>query len=85
MYLQNVSPTGAVKDQAMAVTLALCEHYLAGAGAFRVHGGGFAGTAQAFVPLDRLDAFRRGIDGVLGQGSCHILSIRPQGGVELEV
>ncbi len=85
MYLQNVSPTGAVKDQAMAVTLALCERYLAGAGAFRVHGGGFAGTAQAFVPLDRLDAFRQGIDGALGQGSCHVLSIRPQGGVELEV
>lgn len=85
MYLQNVSPTGAVREQAMAITLALCEHYLAGAGAFRVHGGGFAGTAQAFVPLERLDAFCSGMDGALGQGACHILSIRPQGGVELEV
>ncbi len=85
MYLQNVSPTGAVREQAMAITLALCEHYLAGTGAFRVHGGGFAGTAQAFVPLERLDAFRSGLDGALGQGACHILSIRPQGGVELEV
>lgn len=85
MYLQNVSPAGTIADQAMAVTLALCEHYLEGRGAFRVHGGGFAGTAQAFVPLDRLDAFRAGIDGTLGDGACHILSIRPQGGVELEV
>ncbi len=85
MYLQNVSPTGAVRDQAMAVTLALCEHYLDGTGAYRVHGGGFAGTAQAFVPMDRLARFQAGIDGALGQGACHILSIRPQGGVELEV
>ena len=85
MYLQNVSPAGAVRDQAMAVTLALCEHYLRGKGAFRVHGGGFAGTAQAFVPLELLEEFRRGIDSVLGDGACHILSIRPEGGVELEV
>ena len=85
MYLQNVSPAGSVREQAMAVTLALCDHYLGGAGAFRIHGGGFAGTAQAFVPLDRLESFRAGIDGALGEGACHILSIRPQGGVELEV
>lgn len=85
MYLQNVSPAGAVEEQAMALTLALCEHYLEGEGAFRVHGGGFAGTAQAFVPLNRLESFRAGIDGALGTGACHILSIRPLGGVELEV
>ena len=85
MYLQNVSPAGSVREQAMAVTLALCDHYLGGAGAFRIHGGGFAGTAQAFVPLDRLESFRAGIDGALGEGACHILSIRPRGGVELEV
>ena len=85
MYLQNVSPAGAVRDQAMAVTLALCDHLLQGQGAFRVHGGGFAGTAQAFVPLPMLEAFRTGIDGILGSGACQILTIRPQGGVELEV
>ncbi len=85
MYLQNVSPAGAVREQAMAVTLALCEHYLDGTGACRVHGGGFAGTAQAFVPLERLEQFRAGMDAALGQGACHILSIRAQGGVELEV
>ena len=85
MYLQNVSPAGAVREQAMAVTLALCDHLLMGQGAFRVHGGGFAGTAQAFVPLEMLDAFRTGIDDILGPGACHILTIRPRGGVELEV
>ena len=85
MYLQNVTPAGYVQDQAMAVTLALCETYLGGEGAYRVHGGGFAGTAQAFVPMDKLEQFRAGIDGALGEGACHILSIRPQGGVELEV
>ena len=83
MYLQNIIPTGAVAHQDMGVALALCEHYLAGRGAYRVHGGGFAGTVQAFVPLDRLESFQSGIDDALGQGACHILSIRPWGGVEI--
>ena len=85
MYLQNVIPAGYVQQQAMAVALGLCEHYLQGKGAYRVHGGGFAGTVQAFVPFDLLDTFRSGIDAALGEGVCHILSIRPQGGVEMEV
>ena len=81
MYLQNVIPAGYVDQQAMAVALGLCEHYLQGRGAYRVHGGGFAGTVQAFVPFEILESFRAGIDGVLGEGACHVLSIRPQGGV----
>ena len=85
MYLQNVIPAGYVRQQAMAVALGLCEHYLQGRGAYRVHGGGFAGTVQAFVPYDILDQFKAGIDAALGEGACHILSIRPQGGVEMEV
>ena len=85
MYLQNVIPAGYKAHQDMAVALALCEHYLAGRGAYRVHGGGLAGTVQAFVPFDLLDTFRAGLDGVLGEGACHVLSIRPRGGVELEV
>ncbi len=84
MYLQNVIPAGYKLHQDVAVSLALCEHYLNGRGAYRVHGGGFAGTVQAFVPFDLLDAFRAGIDAVLGEGACHVLSIRPQGGVEAE-
>jgi len=81
MYLQNVIPAGYVDQQAMAVALGLCEHYLQGKGAYRVHGGGFAGTVQAFVPFEILDSFQAGIDAALGEGACHILSIRPQGGV----
>ena len=84
MYLQNVIPAGYVKHQDMAVALGLCEHYLQGKGAYRVHGGGFAGTVQAFVPLELLDSFRAGIDGALGEGACHVLSIRPHGGVEMK-
>ena len=85
MYLQNVIPAGYKQHQDVAVALALCEHYLDGRGAYRVHGGGFAGTVQAFVPFDILDRFVAGIDGALGEGACHVLSIRPQGGVEMEV
>ena len=85
MYLQNVIPAGYKQHQDVAVALALCEHYLAGRGAYRVHGGGFAGTVQAFVPYDILDAFVAGLDGALGQGACHVLNIRPQGGVECVV
>jgi len=81
MYLQNVIPAGYKAHQDVAVALALCEHYLNGRGAYRVHGGGFAGTVQAFVPFDILDSFKAGMDAALGEGACHILSIRPQGGV----
>ncbi len=82
MQLQNVIPAGYKEHQDVAVALALCAHYLNGRGAYRVHGGGFAGTVQAFVPFDLLESFRHGIDAVLGEGACHVLSIRPQGGVE---
>ena len=85
MYLQNVIPAGYKEHQDVAIALALCEHYLQGKGAYRVHGGGFAGTVQAFVPFEILEDFRSGIDSVLGEGACHVLSIRPQGGVEMEV
>lgn len=85
MYLQNVIPAGYKEHQDVALALSMCEHYLNGRGAYRVHGGGFAGTVQAFVPFDMLDDFVKGMDGVLGEGACHVLSIRPQGGVEMEV
>ena len=85
MYLQNVIPAGYKAHQDVALALGLAEHYLGGRGAYRVHGGGFAGTIQAFVPFDILDSFVAGMDGALGQGACHVLSIRPQGGVEMTV
>lgn len=78
--LQDITPTGAAKEQAMAVALAVAERALAGRGACRVHGGGFAGTIQAFVPLDALEGFKTGVEAILGEGSCHVLSIRPVGG-----
>ena len=84
MCLQNVIPTGYTRQQDVALTLALCRRYLAGRGGYRVHGGGFAGTVQAFVPFDILEDFRKGIDSVLGDGACHVLSIRPHGGVEAQ-
>ena len=83
MYLQNVIPAGQKQHQDMAVALALCEHYLADRGAYRVHGGGFAGTVQAFVPTELLDTFTAAIDGSLGSGACHVLSIRSQGSSEM--
>ena len=80
MYLQNIVPLGATEHQEMAVALALCDDLLKGAGAFRVHGGGFAGTCQAFVPVEMIDAFTSRMDQLLGEGSCHVLNIRPVGG-----
>ena len=85
MYLQNVIPAGYKAHQDVALALAMCEYFLGGKGAYRVHGGGFAGTVQAFVPFEILNAFCAGMDGVLGEGACHVLRIRPQGGVEMEV
>ena len=81
--LQNITPTGASREQAMAVALTVAGRALGGRGACRVHGGGFAGTIQAFVPLDMLEGFQREVEAVLGKGSCKALSIRPVGGTVL--
>ena len=79
-YLQNIVPAGSIRHQEMAMALALAEQALDTAGACRVHGGGFAGTVQAFVPLEMVDNFRAEIERYLGEGKCHILHIRPRGG-----
>lgn len=84
-HLQNVIPAGRKEKQEVAFALTIAEKLLNGRGACRVHGGGFAGTIQAFVPNDLLEDFKNGIESVLGEGSCYVLSIRPQGGVEMEV
>lgn len=84
MYLQNVNVTGSIAEQAVGVVLSLCEEFLDGKGAYRVHGGGFAGTVQAFVPLDMLDDFRENIEKIVGSGNCHVLSIRPIGGTVIK-
>lgn len=81
MYLQNVFAAKNPKEQAVAVVLQQCERLLAGRGAWRVHGGGFAGTVQAFVPELGLADFLDGMAGVIGQERCHVLRIRSAGGV----
>ena len=83
MYLQNITPAGYVEHQEVAVALAMCDQLLQGRGAYRVHGGGFAGTVQAFVPTELLSDFKQKIETVLGKDSCHVLSIRPIGGTLL--
>lgn len=83
MYLQNVDTYRDPAHQPVAVALAMARYYLAGRGARRVHGGGFAGTIQAFVPLDMVDEFRKGMDSVLGEGACRVTYIRPVGGCAL--
>ncbi|MDD6484115.1 MAG: galactokinase family protein [Clostridiales bacterium] len=85
MYLQNVYASCMPKAQAVSLTLALCDEFLGERGAYRVHGGGFAGTVQAFVPFDMLEEFKAKIEAVLGEGMCHVLSIRPIGGYELKL
>lgn len=77
--LQNVS-AGDPAHQAVALALARGQQLLAGRGAIRVHGGGFAGTVQAYVPHGMLEQFRGGMEALLGKGTCHVIPIRPQGG-----
>ncbi len=81
--LQNLYCTAQPQEQAVTVAIALAEHLLGGDGAVRVHGGGFAGTIQAYVPRQKETAFQQGMEAVLGQGCCHFLRIRPVGGAVL--
>lgn len=82
-YLQNVY-IGCIPDtQDVSVALSICQHLLDDKGSFRVHGGGFAGTIQAFVPNSMLANFKENIETSLSEGCCHVLSIRPYGGVNV--
>ena len=74
-YLQNVAAADP-RHQALALTLALCRRALAGQGAVRVHGGGFAGTALAFVPETLCPQFQRQVEQALGVDRCRFLSVR---------
>lgn len=79
-YLQNVFSVSAPSEQGLSLALAISERVLAGRGAHRVHGGGFAGTIQCFVPNDILDTFLSEMKAVFGEDSCYVLNIRPVGG-----
>lgn len=77
--LQNIVPLSHPEEQSLALALALSDRILAETGASRVHGGGFAGTIQAFVPVERLAEYRREIEAVFGEGSCILLKVRQTG------
>ncbi|HUV00582.1 MAG TPA: galactokinase family protein [Bacteroidales bacterium] len=79
MYNQNIFPVNNVREQGVSLALALSELVLKGEGAWRVHGGGFAGTIQAFVPQNLLDKYINTLEHIFGKGSCHNLFIRQQG------
>ena len=80
MFLQNVDTYKNPMQQPVALAIAMAGYYLKNRGARRVHGGGFAGTIQAYVPIDSLDEFKIGMDSVFGEGSCRVTYIRPVGG-----
>lgn len=83
MYLQNVYTCKNPQQQGLSVGLAVSEQILAGRGAWRVHGGGFAGTIQCFVPNDMVQTYKETMETVFGAGNCYILSIRPVGGIKV--
>lgn len=82
-YLQNVYSNKYEQTQPVPTTLMLSEHYLKDNGVCRVHGGGFAGTIQAFVKEEAVAGYKEFIEKILGEGTCHVLSIRKQGGVKV--
>ena len=84
MYNQNVYPASAPEEQGLSLALALSDIVLGGKGAWRVHGGGFAGTIQAFVPQDLLDKYVETLEHTFGKGKCWKLFIRPQGAIKVE-
>jgi galactokinase len=83
MLLQNNYTTQAVHQQGIPIALAVSEAILGERGAWRVHGGGFAGTIQAFVPVDLLPVYIRRMEAVMGPGSCYPILVRPVGAVRL--
>lgn len=81
--LQNLYSCRKPQQQAIPLALMVSRRCLNGEGAVRVHGGGFAGTIQAFVPSEKVEEYSASMNSVFGQGSCHILRIRPVGGIEI--
>lgn len=85
MYNQNIFDVVHKDEQVVSLALALSEMVLKGTGAWRVHGGGFGGTIQAFVPQDKLDEYVKTLELVYGKGACHKLFIRAKGSGKLEL
>ncbi|WP_430972102.1 galactokinase [Sunxiuqinia rutila] len=85
MYNQNIYDIVHKDEQVVSVALALSEMVLKGSGAWRVHGGGFGGTIQAFVPQEKLDEYVKTLEHVYGEGKCHKLFIRAKGSIKLDI
>jgi len=84
MFLQNVFTTKNIKEQGLSLALCITDAVLSVTdAAWRVHGGGFAGTIQAFVPKMYVEMYRRAIDSAFGEGACHVLRIRPYGAIQV--
>ena len=81
--LQNLYATKKPLEQGIPLAIAVSKSVLGNDASVRVHGGGFAGTIQAFVPLDQTEAYREKMDALFGAGSCYVLRIRPVGGVKI--
>ena len=84
MYLQNAYSLKNPSSQGIPLGIAASERLLKGKGAWRVHGGGFAGTMQAFVPNEMVEEYKGMVESLFGEGSCYVLSIRPVGAIRLE-
>ncbi len=84
MHLQNIYTSNDITHQKVNLVLALCEYFLQGKGAYRMQGGGFAGTIEVFVPFEMLNDFKNNIESILGKDTCYVLSIRNVGGVEIK-
>jgi len=83
--LQNIYSTKHPDEQGVSLALALTRNFLEGKGACRVHGGGFAGTIQAYIPMDRLDDYRKLMEGIFGAGALTVLMIRQLGAIEVVI
>lgn len=82
-FLQNVYSNVNPKEQGLSMAIYLAQSILEGKGAYRVHGGGFGGTTQNFVPAAMVDEFKTAVEQVFGEGKCHILFIRNHGGIQV--
>ncbi len=82
-YLQNVYANINPSEQGISLAVYMAENILENKGAYRVHGGGFGGTTQNFVPLSMVSEFKKEIEKVFGEGKCHILNIRKYGGIKV--
>ena len=81
-YLQNVYTVKNVEEQGLSLALCVTEYVTRGwGGAFRVHGGGFAGTIQAFIPTEKVEEYTNIMNSVFGQNACAALKVRPEGAI----